>query len=156
MYGALVLLSLVTVLYAGYNLLINISSSHVPIDTSSTILATITLQVAALLVSCVFAAGLVLRGTTDLALPSTALIWAALAGLCIGTAEIGYFYLFRGGLNHDAVAASIAIPAIVGGTVLLTILVAWLFLQESMNWMKVFGAFAIVCGVVMLFVDGRS
>ena len=97
-----------------------------------------------------------MRGNAVLAVPSSALMWAALAGFCIGTAEIGYFYLFRGGLNHDAMAANIAIPVILGGTVLITIFVSWLFLSESLSWTKMIGAGAIIVGVALMFVDTNS
>lgn len=156
MYGALILLATVTCLYAGYNLFIKVSSSHVPVEVTSTIAATITLQIAALLASLIFVAGLLMRGNAVLAVPSSALMWAALAGFCIGTAEIGYFYLFRGGLNHDAMAANIAIPVILGGTVLITIFVSWLFLSESLSWTKMIGAGAIIVGVALMFVDTNS
>ncbi len=156
MYGALILLIAVTFLYSGYNLLIKVSSSHVPVEATSTIAATITLQIAALLVSCIFVAGLLIRGDTALAVPPPALLWAALAGICIGAAEIGYFYLFRGGLSHDAMAANIAIPVIVGGTILVTTLVSWLLLRESMNWTKLIGAVTIIAGVVLMFIETRS
>ncbi len=156
MYGALILLATVTLLYAGYNILIKVSSSHVPIEATSTITATITLQIAALLVSCIFVTGLLIRGNTILAVPPPALLWAALAGICIGAAEICYFYLFRGGLNHDAMAANIAIPVIVGGTILVTILISWFLLREAMSWTKVIGAATIIVGVALMFIETRS
>ncbi len=46
--AGLLLLVTVTTLYAGYNLLIKVSVSHVPAAATSTIVATICLQVAAL------------------------------------------------------------------------------------------------------------
>ena len=156
MFGALILLAAITLLYAGYNLMIKVSSSHVPVEVTSTIAATITLQIAALLVSCIFVVGLLIRGNTVLAVPPPALFWAALAGICIGAAEICYFYLFRGGLNHDAVAANVAIPIIVSGTILVTILVSWLLLRESMNWTKVVGAVTIIAGVALMFIETKS
>ena len=153
MYAPLLLLLTVTFLYAGYNLLIKVSSNYVPAETTSTILATITLQVAALTISCIFAVGLLIRGASTLTLTTPALLWAAAAGLCIGTAEIGYFYLFRGSLGSAPVNANLAIPVIVGGTILVTIVVSWLLLREPMTWMKFFGAILIVIGVVMMFLN---
>ena len=55
MYVSLTLLLAVTVLYAGYNLLVKVSSSHVPAVATTPILATIALQVAAIAVSGAFA-----------------------------------------------------------------------------------------------------
>ena len=156
MQGALILLALVTLLYAGYNLFIKVSSSHVPAEVTSTIVATISLQISALLVSCVFLAGLLIRGNAVLALPPSSLLWAALAGICIGAAEIGYFYLFRGGATFNALAANVAIPVIVSGTILITIVVSWLVLRESMNFAKFVGAAAIMIGVALMFIESKS
>ena len=113
MYASIILLLSVTALYAGYNLLIKISSGYIPAETTTTIMATISLQIAALAVSCVFAAGLLVRGNAVFAVTTPALVWAIAAGLCIGAAEIGYFYLFRGAFGEPAVSANFAIPIIV-------------------------------------------
>ena len=72
MYASLILLLGVTSLYAGYNLLVKVSSGHVPAVATTPILATIALQVAALAVSAAFAAGLVLRGGHVLAVSPAA------------------------------------------------------------------------------------
>ena len=152
----LVLLLVITFLYAGYNLLIKVSTSHVPLESSSTILATIALQIAALSVSCIFAAGLLIRGGGSLALPSPAYAWAILAGLCIGGAEICYFYLFRGVAGHPPFPANIAIPFIVSGTIVLTVLIAWLTLKEPLSWQKIIGAILVVTGVVVIYLDSAT
>ena len=149
----LILLLLITFLYAGYNLLIKVSSSYVPLEASSTILATIALQIAALLVSCLFAAALMVRGATALALPSSAYLWAVLAGLCIGTAEIAYFYLFRGIASVPPMSANVAIPFIVSGTIVVTVIIAWLLFREPMTWQKVLGTVLIVSGVATIYLD---
>lgn len=150
---SLILLLVITFLYAGYNLLIKVSSSYVPLEASSTILATITLQIAALLISCLFATALMVRGATSLALPSSAYLWAALAGLCIGAAEIAYFYLFRGVASAPPIAANIAIPFIVSGTIVVTVIIAWLLFREPMTWQKVLGTVLIVAGVATIYLD---
>ena len=110
MYASLILLLGVTSLYAGYNLLVKVSSGHVPAVATTPILATIALQVAALAVSAAFAAGLVLRSGHVLAVSPAAVAWAVAAGLCIGAAEIGYFYLFRGVGGAQPMAANVANP----------------------------------------------
>ena len=150
---SLILLLLITFLYAGYNLLIKVSSSYVPLEASSTILATIALQIAALLASCLFAAALMVRGATALALPSSAYLWAVLAGLCIGTAEIAYFYLFRGIASAPPMSANVAIPFIVSGTIVVTVIIAWLLFREPMTWQKVLGTVLIVSGVATIYLD---
>ena len=60
--ATILLLISVTVLYAGYNLLVKISSEHVPNLATSTVMATICLQIAALAVSSIFAIYLLNRG----------------------------------------------------------------------------------------------
>jgi drug/metabolite transporter (DMT)-like permease len=88
------LLLTATLLYAGYNLLIKVSGSHVPEDATSTVLGVICLQLAALTTSITYAASLFLfRGDQHLQLTTPAYLWALAAGFCIGGAEIAYFYL---------------------------------------------------------------
>ena len=151
MYVSLVLLLGITILYAGYNLLVKVSSGHVPAAATTPILATISLQVAALAVSAAFALGLVLRGGHVLGVSPAALAWAVAAGLCIGAAEIGYFYLFRGIAGGEPMPANVAIPIIVSGAIVITLLVSWLVLGEPFTWVRLLGAALVVCGVVVLF-----
>ena len=153
MAATFILLLTVTALYTGYNLLIKVSSGYVPLETTTTILATITLQVAALGVSCIFALALLVRGGEEFSLSVPAFFWAAAAGLCIGAAEIGYFYLFRGTMDDAPVSANFAIPVIVGGTILLAIAASWIFLNESLSWAKAVGGAMIVAGVIVMFLD---
>jgi drug/metabolite transporter (DMT)-like permease len=145
------LLLAVTALYAGYNLLIKVSGSYVPGDATSTILATISLQLAALATSGVFAAVLLLRGGHNLQLGSETYLWALTAGLCIGGAEIAYFYLFGGLGGGKAMPANIAIPVIVSGTIVITMIVAYFLLKEPMTWRQVVGCFVIIAGIGILF-----
>ena len=66
------LLALVTLLYAGYNLFVKVSSDHVPDGVTSTVLATICLQFAALLLSTIFAVYPLRQGTQVLQLHTPA------------------------------------------------------------------------------------
>ena len=150
----LVLLFAITVLYAGYNLFVKVSSGHVPAPATSTVLATISLQLAALAVSGAFALLLLARGGQVLALSTATYAWAAVAGLCIGLAEIGYFYLFRGVGSGGPVAASVAVPVIVTGTVVLTMLFSHFALQESLGAMQIAGTLLVVIGIALIFADG--
>ena len=154
MWAGLLLLTAITILYAGYNLLVKVSSLHVPAAATSTVLATICLQLAALAASATFAALLIARGGQVLTLSSAAYAWAAGAGLCIGLAEIGYFYLFRGVGGSGPVAASVAVPMIVTGTVVLTMLLSSLVLKESLGAMQIAGTVVVVIGIAMIFSDG--
>ena len=153
MYLSLVLLLGITVLYAGYNLLVKVSSGHMPAAATTPILATISLQVAALAVSAAFAIGLSMRGGNVLAISPPAFAWAVAAGLCIGAAEIGYFYLFRGVGGGEPMAANVAIPVVVSGAIVLALLVSWLVFREPFTWVRLAGAALVVAGVVTLFAD---
>ncbi len=150
---SLLLLLTVTVLYAGYNLLVKVSGSYVPAEATTTIVATILLQLAALGTSSLFAAALLLRGGHVLHLSSSAYLWAVAAGLCIGGAEIAYFYLFGGIGGREPMAASVAIPTIVSGTVVITMLASAFLLRESLNWTQLVGGGCIVLGVIILFLN---
>lgn len=150
---SLLLLLTVTALYAGYNLLIKVSSSHLPAEATSTILATICLQVAALAMSAGFVAILFLRGGHSLQLTGSAYGWAAAAGLCIGGAEIAYFYLF-GGIGHGRpMAASVAIPVIVSGTIVITAVAAYVVFKESLSATQLLGGALIIAGILLMFVN---
>ena len=154
MWIGIFLLTAITALYAGYNLLVKVSSNHVPESATSTVLATICLQLAALAASCTFAMLLLARGGHVLKLSPAAYAWAAGAGLCIGLAEIGYFYLFRGVGGAGPVAASVAVPVIVTGTIVLTMLLSWLALRESLGGMQIAGTVVVVIGIAMIFSEG--
>lgn len=148
--ASLLLLFSIMILYAGYNLFIKVSGSHVPVDATTTILATICLQLAALGTSGVFAGLLLARGGQVLQLPSNTFLWAAAAGVCIGGAEIGYFYLFSGTGLPGPMAASRAIPIIVSGTIVITLLVAFPLFGEALGWPHYLGSGCIVLGLLIL------
>jgi drug/metabolite transporter (DMT)-like permease len=150
------LLVTVTLLYAGYNLLIKVSASQIPAEATSTILATVCLQIAALGTSMAFIAFLVLRGGHSLALPSNAYLWAAAAGLCIGGAEIAYFYLFGGIGGVKPMAATVAVPVIVSGTIVITMVVGYLVFNETLSWRQLIGAACIVTGIAILFLGNDA
>ena len=76
---SLLLLITATALYAGYNLLIKISGSHVPAEATTIVVGTIFLQLAALTTSIVFASVLLIRGGHVFQLSPGAYAWAAAA-----------------------------------------------------------------------------
>lgn len=151
--AGITLLAAVTFLYAGYNLFLKLSGGHVPSGATTTILATMCLQVAALSTSIVFLAVLAVRGGQVLALSPGSYVWAAIAGLCIGGAEIGYLYLFGGVGGVKSMDASIAIPTIVSGTIVIALLFSFLFLKEQISWSQVLGSCLILTGIFFLFMQ---
>ena len=156
MFGSVLLLVVVTLLYAGYNLLVKVSSTYVPSAATSTVLATILLQLAALGASLTFASFLLMRGGHVLKLSTPAYSWALGAGLCIGMAEIAYFYLFRGVGDSGPVAANVAIPIIVSGTVAVTALVSYFVLNEGFGPLQIVGTGLVIGGVALIFFGGQG
>lgn len=150
MLPALLLLA-VTVFYAGYNLLVKVSGGHVPASATTTVLATICLQLAALTTSLLFTGYLLSRGEQQLQLTLPAYGWAVGAGVCIGLAEIGYFYLFGGIGGQEPMRASVAIPVIVTGTIVLTSLAAIFLFREALGWIQIAGLALVVAGIALLF-----
>jgi len=149
--NAWMLLLLITLMYAGYNLFVKVSGDHAAGTVTTTILATISLQTAALVVSLMFAAYLLMRGGQSFALPPASYKWAALSGVCIGIAEIGYFYLFSGTGLRQTIPASMAIPIIVCGTAVIAFVAATVFLNEPFGWRQILGVVLVVLGVGVLF-----
>ena len=148
--AGLLLLATVTTLYAGYNLLIKVSAAHVPATATSTIAATICLQIAALMTSILFLSIALIRGGQVLQLTWGAYIWAAAAGLCIGGAEIAYFYLFGGIGAIKPMAANVVIPTVVSGTVVIAAISAYFIFRESLTPIQLAGIGCVVLGVVLL------
>lgn len=149
--AGIALLAAVTVLYAGYNLFIKVAGGHVPSGATTTVLATMCIQVAALLTSIMFLAILALRGGHVFSLSPGSYVWAAVAGLCIGGAEIGYLYLFGGVGGMKSMDASVAIPTIVSGTIVIALLFSFLVLKEHISWSQVLGSCLILIGIFFLF-----
>lgn len=150
--NAWVLVLLITLLYAGYNLFVKVSGDHAAGVATTTVLATISLQVAALIVSLIFAAYLLSRGDQSFALPTASFRWAILSGICIGIAEIAYFYLFSGTGMRQLIPASTAIPIIVSGTILISFVVAVFWLGEPFAWRQMLGVVLVISGVSVLFI----
>ncbi len=153
--ASLLLLITVTVLYAGYNLFLKASGSHVPEVATTTIAATICLQLAALATSLVFVSVLLVRGGHVMQLSLGAYGWAVVAGLCIGGAEIAYFYLFGGIGTGKPMAANVAIPAIVSGTTVIAMAAGYLVFKETLSPVQVVGGACVVLGIVLLYL-GRG
>ncbi len=146
--NTLTLLLLITACYAGYNLLIKLSG-EVAGPSVSPLLATISLQLAALSVSLVYLAYL-WRSQAAIELPAKAYPWAIAAGVCIGLAEIFYFYLFRETEAGKTVAASVAIPTIVGGTIVVVTCVSFWLFGERLSLVQWSGLGLAMVGLVLL------
>ena len=150
MINNLLLLVIVTVSYAGYNLFIKLSSSQ-NINNTNSIAATLSLQVFALVVTSIFSVYLFSKGERIFVLPSKSYLFAILAGISIGLAEIGYFYLFNASNTDGALNANTAIPIILGGTILVTMIFSFYILKESFNYHKIIGTIFIIIGIYLIF-----
>lgn len=146
------LLVLVTLLYAAYNFLVKVSSQYVAAQTTTTILLTVALQAAALTFSVFFVGYLVLRGGHSFAVSTTAVGWAAGAGFAIGAAEVCYFYLFTGLGGYAPAPATVVIPTVVSGTVVLSMLAGIIFMGEPATWRQWAGAALVIAGIVLMFI----
>jgi len=154
--SGILLLAAVTLFYAGYNIFIKVSGNHVPADATSTIFATICLQLAALSTSLVFLGFQATKGGHVFGLTGSAYMWAAVAGLCIGAAEIGYLYLFGGVGSLPVMPANVAIPTIVSGTIVIALIASFFFLRETIGLYQIAGSVLILLGIAVFFMKSGA
>ena len=151
MINNLLLLVIVTVSYAGYNLFIKLSSSQ-NIDNTNSIAATLSLQVFALVVTSIFSVYLFSKGERIFVLPSKSYLYAIFGGISIGFAEIGYFYLFNAANPNGPLNANTAIPVILGGTILITMIFSFYIFRESYSYQKILGTLFIIFGIYLVLI----
>ena len=144
------LLITVTLAYAGYNLFIKLAGAQ-NINNNNGIAATLCLQIFALIVTSVFSIYLSSLGENIFVLPSKTYLYAVFGGISIGIAEIGYFYLFNASNTDGALNANTAIPIILGGTILVTMIFSFYILKESFNYHKTIGTIFIIIGIYLIF-----
>ena len=144
------LLITVTLAYAGYNLFIKLAGAQ-NINNNNGIAATLCLQIFALIVTSVFSIYLSSLGENIFVLPSKTYLYAVFGGISIGIAEIGYFYLFNASNTDGALNANTAIPIILGGTILVTMIFSFYVLKESFNYHKIIGTIFIIIGIYLIF-----
>lgn len=122
-----------------YNVFIKVSSDRI-----DQVLGAVILQVVALLLGGGFLLAQHLGGR-ELAISRSGLLYAALAGLAVGLAEILSFVVFARGAP-----ASLGSPIIMGGSVLVAALLGVAVLRESLQWSHVGGIALIVGGIALL------
>jgi bacterial/archaeal transporter family protein len=137
----LILFALVTAcFYGAYNVLIKMASGYI-----NQILGAVILQVVAAIVGGIIFFVLKMTTNTPIIISTKGVVLAVLAGIFVGLAEITSFYVFSKGLT-----ASIGIPIIIGGSILIGAIAGILFLKESLNPIHYFAILLIVIGVVIL------
>lgn len=148
----ILLLVAVSVLYAGYNVLIKMAGNNIPKTASTPVLASLCLQVGALSVSFALLSGMAISGNFNMQLTRKAYIYAGLAGVFVGLGGYGYFHLFSGFGLFKPMEASVAIPVVVCSTIVISMIVSAIILKESIRWTQLIGAALILSGIVMLFI----
>ena len=155
MINNLLLLVIVTVSYAGYNLFIKLSSSQ-NLNNTNSIAATLSLQVFALVVTSIFSVYLFSKGERIFVLPSKSYLYAIFGGISIGFAEIGYFYLFNAANPNGPLNANTAIPVILGGTILITMIFSFYIFRESFSYQKILGTLFIIFGIYLVLIKNNT
>ena len=85
-------------------------------------------------------------------LTSKAYLYAIIAGISIGIAEIGYFVLFNPTNPNGALNANVAIPVVLGGTILITMFLSFNYFKETYNFHKIIGAIFIIIGIYLILI----
>ena len=135
-----IILVILTALFFGlYNFFIKVSAGQI-----QQILGAVILQAVALLLGGVALLFLKWKGV-PVSFSPKGIFYAVLAGVFVGLAEITSFYVFSKGIN-----ASVGIPVIVGGTVLVGAVLGIVFLKESVSWIQLAGIACILAGVAIL------
>ncbi|WP_216726201.1 EamA family transporter [Hymenobacter siberiensis] len=133
-------LALLTALcLALYNFFIKLAADHVPPAVGAVVL-----QLVAAALGAAWLLKLKLQGQ-PLVVPGKGLVWAVLAGLGVGLAEILTFVVFQRGVN-----SSVGTPVIVGGSVLLTAILGLVVLREALTLPQAGGLLLIVAGIALL------
>ena len=127
------------VFYGVYNVFIKISSGHI-----NQIVGAVILQIVAALLGGIIL--LIMKMTNSPLEISQKVVWfAVLAGIFVGLAEITSFFVFSKG-----VSASVGIPIIIGGSVLVGAVLGLTFLKETLTPIHILAILLIVGGVVLL------
>lgn len=135
-----VLLAIAAVMFGLYNVFIKLSADHI-----QAVLGAVILQ----FVAAFLGLGLLLyfKYTDNIVLNVTpqGIGLAVLAGLAIGIVEILTFVIYARGVD-----VAVGNPLIVGGSLIVTTGIGWLFLREVLNPWQVAAVLSIVAGVLVL------
>ncbi|MDO1447777.1 EamA family transporter [Rhodocytophaga aerolata] len=135
----LTLLIITAVFFGFYNFFIKVSAGHI-----HEILGAVILQAIALLLGGIALVYLKLK-QVPFENSGKGLLFAVLAGVFVGLAEITSFYAFSKGTP-----ASVGIPVIVGGTVIVGTLLGVIFLKEQLHCQHYAGIVLILTGIYIL------
>jgi transporter family protein len=144
LFGWLPLALLTALAFALYNVFIKLGAGRI-----HEVLGAVVLQVAAVVLGGGFALYLHLTGQR-LAFSKGGLLFAVLAGLAVGLAEILTFVVFARGAP-----VSLGTPVILGGSILAAALIGALLLREQLGVAQVLGVVLIVAGVALITRTGH-
>lgn len=125
--------------YGSYNFFIKLSSNHI-----NQIVGAVILQIVAAIIGSVILIYLWLS-KAPLSITQKGVGFAIAAGAAVGLAEITTFILFSKG-----VSASIGIPIIIGGSVLVGVIFGLIFTKESLGPIHIIGLILILAGIVIM------
>src|SRR3989344_4311176 len=135
-----IFLAFTTAAFLGiYSFFIKISSGYI-----NQIAGAVILQAVAILVGGI--GFLILKFTGNvIEISNKGILYAILAGLFIGLAEIATFFLFKKGITLSA-----GLPIIIGGSVIFGSLLGVLFLKEVLTPIHFLAILLIIVGIVLL------
>lgn len=134
------LLGLAAVMFGLYNLFIKLSADHI-----QAVLGAVILQFVAAFLGLGLLVYFKYVDNLTLHVSPRGVTLAVLAGVAIGVVEILTFIIYGRG-----VAVAVGNPLIVGGSLIVTTGVGWLFLREVLNPWQVAALFSIIAGVAIL------
>lgn len=135
-----ILLALLTALFYGaYNFFIKISSGYI-----NQIAGAVILQLVALLIGTGILLFLKLTNSV-IEISNKGVLYAVLAGVFVGLAEIISFIVFSKG-----VSVSTGLPIIIGGSIVIGSILGIVFLKESLTPLHILAIALIVLGIIIL------
>ena len=131
--------------FGGYHLLLRFAAGRIDQLLGAFVLQSVAAAAGAIALGAWWATGATLTVTR------AGLGYAALAGLCVGVAEILAFVVFQRGAP-----VTVATPIIVGGTVALATLGGVVLLREPLSGAQWFGIGLVVVGIGLLSTHSAS
>ena len=146
---------LIILFYSGYNLFIKLSSNHTSIENNNILSATLILQFTALITTLSLSSKIIISTDKFFILSFKSYIYAILGGICIAAAEIGYFYIFSNKNSSLSLNASSTIPIVIGGTICITFIFSYLFLNEEIYLQNGIGVILNLIGITLIFIKPK-
>ena len=125
--------------FGAYNFFIKVSSGHIHQVLGALVLQLVAAVVGIVALSYFYSAG------DRIVMTMKGFQMAVIAGVFVGIAEIASFYAFSKGMN-----ASMGIPIIVAGTVVVGVALGVLFLKESLSLQQIAAIVMIVLSIILL------